>query len=131
RRRNLEAGLGPLAVVSGTAVLLGLLGTSLGLMAALSTTDAANVNAASLGEAAAAALAMTAFGLVTLIPARLALAVHRRDITNVERNLGIMGGLVLALMRSTRRLRRPAAPPPLVEVDGAALDANPALADGR
>lgn len=69
--RNLEGGLTVLATVGSSAVFIGLLGTVIGIIHAMGAL-AGNSSLQSVAPAVGEALWMTAFGLITAIPAVIA-----------------------------------------------------------
>lgn len=93
---RLQKGLTVLDIASSTGPLLGLLGTVLGIVQVFAATAKVGLgNPLALSQGISVALNTTVFGLITAIPASIALSFYERRIENLLRLIQKYAALVL------------------------------------
>ncbi|HEX2570134.1 MAG TPA: MotA/TolQ/ExbB proton channel family protein [Polyangia bacterium] len=103
RRRELEGGLLFLGTVGNNAPFIGLFGTVLGVLTAFRELGTSTAGAmGNVMSGIAEALVATAVGLLVALPAVVAYNVFQKKSTDIEENVGVLGALVLAEMKSKR-----------------------------
>lgn len=103
RRRELEGGLLFLGTLGNNSPFVGLFGTVLGVLTAFR--ELGNNTAGAMGNVMsgiAEALVATAVGLLVALPAVVAYNIFQKKGADIEENVGVLGALLLAEMKSKR-----------------------------
>ena len=106
RRKDCESYLNFLGTLGNNAPFIGLFGTVLGIVTAFrelaNTTAGAGNGMGNVMGGIAEALIATAIGILVAIPAVVAYNVFSKKVYQIEDNIGSIGGLILAHMKSHR-----------------------------
>ena len=102
-RLALERRLSILRAVASSAPFVGLLGTLIGMIRALQLLDTAGCGASALNAEIAAALAVTAFGLVVALPAVLLTHFFQCQIASRMTRAEALGREMLSYIKDERR----------------------------
>lgn len=106
RRSQCEQGLNFLGTLGNNAPFIGLFGTVLGVVTAFrelgATTAGMSNGMGNVMSGIAEALVATAIGILVALPAVIYFNIFTRNVNQIEDNVGSIGGLILALMKSTR-----------------------------